>query len=120
MGIFSSEDPKMPVTAYYASVHYGVCQGPVDEVLEVWYGEKVLMDQPLGVSTSLLVAKGDLFGGEKVEGGFVGRLDFLFGGSNQTVSPALAEGLERNEASATSDPGKLPGYRGVFTMYIHG
>ncbi|MCE8012902.1 hypothetical protein [Billgrantia desiderata] len=112
--------PKQPVTAYYASAHYGVCHGPVDEVLEVWYGEKRLWGGAATSNTTLNISKPSLFGGEKVEGGFVGRIALLLGGAAQKAPAALAVSLRRNGAATSADPDELPGYRNVFSFFVHG
>lgn len=41
MGGKSGGDAKMPVTLYYASVHFGICHGPVDSINRMHFNEKV-------------------------------------------------------------------------------
>ncbi|MBB3231695.1 phage tail protein [Halomonas stenophila] len=110
---------KQPVTDYYIAAHYGVCH-EADEILEIRYGEKRIVDTPIAANGSTGVSKPNLFGGPKREGGFVGVIDVMFGGAAQLVSDALAASLQRNGASDTADPDQLPGYRGVLSFFIHG
>lgn len=119
MGGKSGGGAKQQVTAYYASVHYGVSH-PVDEVLEFHYGEKLLWSGSVTSNQSIAINREDLFGGEKVEGGFFGIIDVMLGSPDQLVSTPLAEGLARNGATETADRARVPGYRGLFTFYVHG
>lgn len=114
------EDPKMKVTEYFISAHYGVCMGPVDEVTEIWYGEKKLWAGSVTTNQALQVTKNNLFGGEKVEGGFRGYIAMLLGGSGQLAPEELAAGLVRNGASGIGTPSDVPGYRGLLSFYIYG
>lgn len=120
MSLGGGEDPKMTVTEYFISAHYGVCLGPVDEVTEIWYGEKQLWAGSVTENQTLQVTKNNLFGGEKVEGGFRGYLDMLLGGSAQMATEDLAGGLARNGAPGIEAVADVPGYRGLLSFYIYG
>lgn len=114
------DDPKMKVTEYFISAHYGVCMGPVDEVTDIWYGEKKLWGGSVTANQTLQVTKRNLFGGEKVEGGFRGFIDVLLGGPTQLASEDLTAGLVRNGATGVGAQTDAPGYRGILSFYIYG
>jgi len=118
MGGKSGGDPKMKVTEYYISAHYGVCMGPVDEVTEIWYGEKKLWTGSVTQNTSLIVSKPNLFGGEKVEGGFRGAVQLFLGGATQVASDGLIASLIANGAAPAGGPQDMPGYRGILSFFI--
>ncbi|GEK71607.1 MULTISPECIES: phage tail protein [Halomonas] len=112
-------DPQMPVTAFYVSEQLGVCHGPA-ELLELKYGEKTLLSQTITANQTVEIDRPDLFGGEKTEGGFQGAIDVMLGGAGQLASSALAASLQRNGASSKGDANRLPGYRGIVSLFLHG
>lgn len=119
MGGSKSGDAKRQVVDYYISALYGFSE-PVDEVLEIHYGEKPLWDGSITGNATLSIDRPDLLGGNKVEGGFRGRIHVLMGGPSQLMPQALADALVRNGASATADPQKLPGLRRKFCLFVTG
>lgn len=121
MGLFGGgEDPKQPVTDYFAAIHYGVCAGPVDDLREVWYGEKRVWSGSIASNQALTISKPGLFGGEKVEGGLTGRLEVLLGASGQLLPQAAVDSLVRNGAASDASPLRNPGFRGLFSVFLHG
>lgn len=121
MGLFGGgEDPKMQVTDYYASAHYGLCHGEVDEFNGVWYGEKRVWEGSLSGPAILGVAKGELFGGNKVEGGLVGTFTFMPGGEDQAAPQPLLRALARNGAISSASASQAPAYRGVCSVFLSG
>ncbi len=118
---------KQEVVEYYASIHYGVATN-VDEFVSVHYGEKLLWEGSATTNQTVTVKKKGLFGGEKVEGGFVGRIGFMKGGANQYLPTPLWQAMGRNEAfgpigSYDYDEElrfKAPAYRGIASIYVTG
>lgn len=105
--------PKMDVTDYYMSLHFGVCAGPVDEFLTLWAGEKEAWKGSLSDTGTLNIDRADLFGGEKKEGGLRGLMTFLSGKSDQTLGEFLASKLGLTSETA-------PGYRGITSLFFTG
>lgn len=121
MGLFgSSPKPKIKVVDYYASVHYGICHGPVDQFLELWYGEKRVWSGTMTGRGRLSVNRKGLFGGNKVEGGLEGWFEVYPGAADQLLSAEDCATLQRNGAGNSADPNQNPGYRGIFSIFMRG
>lgn len=104
-------DPKMPVSDYYMSIHFGVCQGPVDALVGLYYGEKLLWE---GFETSagvLSLSRKYLFGGPKKEGGASGAAVFLPGDQYQVLPPDLTRRMGLT-------PKTCPAYRGITSVFM--
>lgn len=99
---------------YYMGLHMGVCRGPVDEVVQVKVGDRRAWPaEGSGGATDsgqYYIAAGDLFGGDKKEGGIDGPMDIMMGRPDQTASAGLLNMLG----------GPLPGYRGMLTVFYDG
>jgi hypothetical protein len=97
------------------SMDFGLCWGPVDQLVQVYFKEKEGFDGEDSIigSGSIHVNKPDLFGGYEREGGIVGEVAFRNGGSLQLIPAGLAErmGVDRNNA---------PGYRDIACLAYHG
>lgn len=121
---------------YYMGMHLGVCNGPVDEILEIkmdgltaWkgsarpgeiadcaagYGLGIPTTQedadqhalPLNVPDLIPINQEHLFGGEKSRGGALGVVDVLTGVATQGVNPYLQ--LKCGD--------RVPAYRGVLSL----
>lgn len=109
----SSKKPKAKIDRYYMSAHYGVCQGPVDEVKEILIKEKSAWRGRVTSNTTLSVNKEGLFGGMMKEGGVAGVIEVMFGGPTQKISSWLAGKLRRT-------PDTAPGYRGILSLVFRG
>lgn len=120
MSIGGGGDAKQSVTDYFASVHYGVCAGPVDAVTQVWYGEKLAWKGNVTGSQAVAIDKEGLFGGNKSEGGLVGTLEMLLGNDDQVLPASAVEVLRRNGATGQTDPQKVPAYRKILSVFMHG
>lgn len=95
---------------YYFGLQMGVSRGPVDEMVEITVGDKVLWQGSITGNTTIDINKPELFGGEKKEGGIQGALDVMFGASDQVATSKLAEMLT----------GVMPGFRRTFTLFYDG
>lgn len=100
---------------YYISLSYGVCYGVVDELVQVWFKEKLAVGVGNGLTTtgSIQINQPDLFGGYEREGGIVGTLEFYRGDSNQMMSPAMAGNMNVNREN-------VPGYRDLCHIFLRG
>lgn len=121
---------------YYMTIHFGLCRGPIDEVVEIRVGDKEAWPTPEGTPSSSLidvvydhlnpVAKQadtpifddrvtsinapKLFGGDKQEGGVQGSLTMCMGKAAQ-IFPAWVKNLMK---------GRVSDFRGVATMVFDG
>lgn len=100
---------------YYMNIHFALCHGGTDELLEVRVGDRVAWRGDITGAGSALIAEPLLFGGEKREGGVVGIVDFMPGEDNQPVNPSLQRAITR-QTEATA----IPSYRGVTTAFFKG
>lgn len=104
---------KQKIPRYNMSAHYGICQGPVDEVKAIYVGEKIAWQGSVTGEATVNVDNEGLFGGIQKEGGVSGAVDVMFGGPDQVAPASLAQriGLAR---------GNMPGYRGLLSMFFRG
>lgn len=78
---------------YYMGLHFGICHGPVDAVEEVTVGERTAWSGSQTASGSLAINAGELFGGDKREGGVEGTLDVMMGEATQGTNSYLVSKL---------------------------
>lgn len=102
---------------YFVGVHFVLCHGPIDRILQIKVDDKVLWtplhDQQgvgqIGGYETITVDAPGLFGGEDREGGVSGELDVGFGDRTQGKNGYLQQVLQ----------GKLlPAYRGVVSVIL--
>lgn len=111
--IFGSKSPKVDVTEYSLSVHFGVCLGPVDAITGIKIGEKDAWKGMLTGLSQISIYLPHLFGGEKKEGGPMGQVVYLPGDDDQVLPEALAQRLGLTSATA-------PAYRGIGSLFFVG
>lgn len=111
MGKSSSQ--KMEVNEYKMSVHFGVCAGPVDALLEVVVDDKLAWSGEVGFEGEILINEPNLYGGPQKEGGLNGWLMFLPGGPTQVFPEKLANRLGLTSATC-------PGFRGLTSIFMYG
>lgn len=92
---------------YYLGVHFVLCQGPIESVLEIEVDEKNIFDSS-ATDETLTIDKPNLFGGEDREGGIVGSIDIALGNSTQSANSYLQNKI------GTS----IPAYRGVVSAIL--
>lgn len=109
----SSKKPKVNISKYHMTGHFGICQAPVDYVKEIRIKEKTAWRGRVSANSTQLVNKEDLFGGILKEGGVQGSIDFLLGGDNQLAPARLASKYQRPQDQS-------PGYRGLLSLLFHG
>lgn len=108
------------VYKYFAAIQFGVCQGPVDQVTNIFVGERKLT--PTYVTTvagrpslERWAVYGDdnykLFGGLKREGGCQGYIDIGLGDTDQIPEPYIED---------VEGVGKVSAYRGLLSMLFRG
>lgn len=105
--------PKVDVTEYRASVHFGMCVGPVDALLGVIVSEKVAWQGELTGPGALYINKPNLFGGPKKEGGAQGVIYYLPGDDEQVLPAAIT-------ARFGLTPETSPSYRGLSSVFFAG
>lgn len=95
---------------YYMGLHFGLCHGPVDQVQQVKAGDREAWAGAATDSTTISINQGELFGGDKKEGGISGSLDILMGGAAQGQNGYLA-----SKISAA-----IPAFRGILSAVWRG
>jgi hypothetical protein len=126
---------------YYFGIHMGVCRGPIDELVEIQVGEKVVWQGSVTAKTTWIVDQPTIFGGDDGEGGISGGVTAFFGNSTQFVDPSTSATAYITSSGkpgwrtvyneyamrvtllgkAAADAGApLPGYRGTFTVFYDG
>lgn len=95
---------------YYMGLHFGLCHGPVDAVHDVVVGERPAWSGAQTASGAIAIDAGELFGGDKREGGISGTLDILMGepaqGQNSYLASLLGAGI--------------PAFRGILSAVWRG
>lgn len=103
--------PKVEVTQYRMSIHFGICHGIPDYISEIKIAEKTAWAGQQAVQGSFIIDQPELFGGDKKEGGAVGEVHYFPGNDTQTVSDYLAGKLSLTSAT-------MPAYRGVSSAWF--
>ena len=95
---------------YRMTLHYGICQGPVDSIRRVRINEKTMLASDVDgvLATDTDIDLPEFNGGKEKEGGIRGRFLWQNGAFTQTMPDAMAEPY----GEAADD---LPGYRGIVT-----
>lgn len=109
-----SKKPKVEVTEYYMSEHFGICSGPVDALLNVIIKEKEAWSGSQSEQGTFGINLPELFGGVKKEGGVAGVVHYLPGESDQVLSDGLAQRLGRANGA------DCPGFRGITSLFFTG
>jgi len=91
---------------YFMGLHFGVCQGPVDALLEIRGGDRVAWRGSVIESQGINIKAPELWGGEKKEGGLIGHLDVMMGEPSQAPNPYLASQIA----------GPMPAFRGFLSL----
>lgn len=95
---------------YFMGLHFGLCYGPVDAVLEVRAGDRTAWSGSQTTSGAININAVNLFGGEEREGGIAGTLDVMMGEPTQAANSYLA----------SKQTGPQPAYRGLLTAVFRG
>lgn len=95
---------------YYFGILMGLCRGPINAVVEIRVADKTAWSGNQTDSGTININAGDLFGGDKAEGGIQGPLQLMMGKADQTGNPDY----ERMVG------GPRPGFRGVATAFYDG
>lgn len=111
MGGGKGGSPKQRVTEYYMSIHFGVCQGPVDALTRIRVNEKTAYEAIQSQQGTILINNEGLFGGVKKEGGVKGNVYWQPGNFTQKLHSYVA-------AKLGLTPDTAPGYRGIATAWF--
>lgn len=95
---------------YYFGIHMGLGRGPVDEVLALKVADKLAWSGSITGNGSFRISAGDLFGGDKGEGGIEGNAYMLMGADDQPIYGPLASMLG----------GRVPAFRSRATIFFNG
>lgn len=108
---------------YFFSIHMGLGRGPANEIAEIRVGDVTAHDTPIVIGASgqaVRIAKPELFGGEKKEGGIDGALYVYNGARTQNLQPQMTVGGKKLPAIASLLGGDVPSFRGVVTVWYDG
>lgn len=95
--------------SYYLGMHLGICQGPVDQLIEIRAGDLTAWTGPVSASGLISINAPNLFGGTEREGGISGVVDVMMGESAQTPNLYL-----------TGVQGAVqPAYRGILGLVFN-
>lgn len=104
---------------YLLGWHSVLCQGGLDAILKIKYADRVAWEGAVSTNQNVYINKPKLLGGDKREGGWVGNVDFMFGGGDQPVNPYLAFHSNRSIIpgyfSAYEDLGGATGWAAYLT-----
>ncbi|TPN04532.1 phage tail protein [Mesorhizobium sp. B2-1-2] len=107
-------DSKVEVHEYSMSLHVGVCAyGEGLSLVALKYGDKEFWRGNQVDQAVLAINQGDLFGGDKKEGGVKGLLWWLPGKPTQVMPETLAQKLGLTSATC-------PGFRGLGSFFLTG
>lgn len=106
--------PKIEVTEFFMSEHFGVCTAEPDALLEIVVKEKTAWSGSQSGATGIEINNPELFGGIRKEGGLQGTAYWLPGASDQKLPDELAQKLGR----ANGDD--CPGFRGLASLFFYG
>lgn len=104
---------------YFMTVQYGLCRGPVDEIVQIKVGDKSAWpfvegggyyDSSITGDRVTAINASELFGGEKAEGGIQGSLTAMMGSVSQFYPDWFKNLLG----------GDVPDFRGVVTAVFDG
>jgi len=91
---------------YYVGMHLGICEGPVDALLQLRSADRVAWSGEVTESGQITVDAPSLFGGDEREGGLQGTVDVMMGEADQAANAYLTE----------QQSGPQPGYRGLLGL----
>jgi len=99
---------KQPIIGYfyYIGAHQVICRGPVDEIKEIKFADKLAWSGSVTTSQEISINEPELFGGQEREGGVYGKVDILMGDSAQVKNSYLASKLGA----------VIPAFRGVVSV----
>lgn len=91
---------------YFMGLHFGLCHGPVDSLIEIRGGNRTAWTGVQSASGTITINSPTLFGGDQKEGGIAGDADLMMGELTQGANAYL-----------TAQQGSLqPGYRGLCSL----
>ena len=104
---------KQKVTDYRISQHIGVCLGPVDKVVRIYYNEKSSgVDSNADTNKLEIINIPYLFGGDTSGGGVSGLIKYYLGALNQVFDPYLKAKM--------GDVTLVPSFRGICSIFFYG
>lgn len=96
----SSGGKKQTVGYWYRLLQaFGLCKGPIDALLEFRAGGRVAWRGRVETTTRITVNAGNLWGGEKKEGGLIGQMDIQFGDGDQLANDYLTARLGADQTT---------------------
>lgn len=106
--------PKIEVTEYFMSEHFGICHAEPDALLALTIKEKSAWAGTQTSMGAISINQSELFGGIKKEGGLQGTVHYLPGADDQVLPDTLAQKLGRANGAS------CPGFRGIASLFFYG
>lgn len=106
--------PKIEVTEYFMSEHFGICHAEPDALLSITIKEKTAWSGSQTSLGAIAINESELFGGLKKEGGLLGTAHYLPGAADQVLPDDLAQKLGRANGL------DCPGFRGLASLFFYG
>lgn len=91
---------------YFMGLHFGICAGPVDALIEIRAGDRTAWQGNQTTSGGIVINSPELFGGDEKEGGLQGSADVMMGEASQAPNAYLT--------AQQGDP--QPAYRGILGL----
>ncbi|WP_407546558.1 phage tail protein [Vibrio parahaemolyticus] len=80
-------------TKWYWGQHLVLCHSPIDAIKRIWFGEQVGWEGNVTENQTIEINEPTLFGEEDSEGGVSGKIDAMFGQSDQGANDYLSSKL---------------------------
>ena len=90
-------------------MHLALCSSSVDEVQAIFVGERLAWEGPVSTNGPITINKPELFGGDRKEGGIVGKVDVEFGEPTQTKNAYLQSKIGVD----------IPAYKGFLSLVLN-
>lgn len=100
---------------YFANAHMVLCHGPIDAITKISFSEKDAYKVSESENKTITIDKPSLFGGDDQQGGIRGKIDLMFGHSDQVKNTKL-----QTICAKISDSfgGVVSAWRGVTSVFL--
>lgn len=100
---------------YYANAHMVLCHGPIDAITKISFSEKDAYTAETSSNSTITIDKPSLFGGADQQGGISGKIDLMFGHSDQAKNTKLQAICAK---ISDSFGGVISAWRGVTSVFL--
>ena len=100
---------------YFANAHMVLCHGPIDAITKISFSEKDAYKVSESENKTITIDKPSLFGGDDQQGGITGKIDLMFGHSDQVKNTKLQAICAK---ISDSFGGVISAWRGVTSVFL--